>query len=859
MASSVLNLYDRLILERSRVIILFFCGLLALAAWQLPQFSLDASADSLLLEDDADLSYYREMRMHYPSGDEFLLVTFQPKEGDVFNPSNLALFKKLQDELAALESVKATNSILNLPLLHHEKMSLTQVEEYSRTLLDEDVDLEKARTEILSHPFYLEQLIDADAKTTAIQVVLYSDPELTKLVEKREVLRKEQDEGQDHSAEIADISLQIKTLNQKQVEQSEKTIDQIRTILKELEINPGVDGVKAAVKPFDKAEQPIAHPEAETFLGGVPMIVVDMVRFVQRDLQVFGGVVVFFLVLTLSLIFRQFGWVALALSACVSTSVLLTGFLSGIHFPITVISSNFVSLIFIITLSMIIHLIVRFRELRARYEVGGVDYTKEVPAHKELVKQTVQQMFWPCVYTSLTTVVAFMSLAFSRIRPVIDFGIMMSIGILCAFIVSFIFFPALLKTFPVKQKQQKAKGEQRAPFSLIFARMTQGLGNWLYVIILGLVGFSVFGLSILSVENRFIDYFKDDTEISKGMKLIDRQLGGTTPLDVVISFPELAKQAQEVAALEDERDCFVEDCSETPEAEPLLTMARIETLRKAQQTIESIRGVGKVLSIVSTLDTLAIANKGPLNGVEVALLDTAFPDEFRDLLWNPYISPDRYEFRFSLRIIDSDPELVRADLIRDIQTRLENEVGLQPDQVKVAGMLKLYNNMLESLFDSQIRTLGVVFFAILIMVALLFRSLRLAVVALLPNILAGIFVLGLMGWFGVSLDIMTITIAAICVGMAVDNSIHYIYRFREEYALVGDYDKAMWRSHGSIGRALYYTSMTIIVGFSILMLSSFKPTIYFGFFTSVAMCMALLGALTFLPRLMLTLKPLKKK
>jgi len=839
MSHTIIDLYDKIVLERSTSILITFVLLIGLAVVQLPSFSLDASADSLLLEDDQDLSYYRELRLHYPTGDDFLLVTYQPPVGDVFTPTNLKNLKALQAQLEALEAVNVTNSILNVPLLHHKSMSLTSVEKYTRTLLDADVAIDAARAEILAHPFYREQLIDPEGQITAIQIVLKANEQLNSIVEERENLRRTQEQAPTAKIQtkIEKLSLHIQELNQKQVEASESTIDQIRQILADLKATNG------ATAP-------------QTFLGGVPLIVVDMVRFVQRDLKVFGGVVVFFLVLTLSLIFRQVGWVALALTSCVTSSVLLTGFLSGIHFPITVISSNFIALIFIITLSMIIHLIVRFRELRSRYETGGTEYMLEKPSHQSLVKDTVRQMFWPCLYTSLTTVVAFMSLVVSRIRPVIDFGIMMSMGIVCAFLVAFIFFPALLRRFPVAQKPKDVNQPQRTPFSLVFARITQGLGNWLYLLVIGVVAFSVFGLSILSVENRFIDYFKASTEIHQGMKLIDRKLGGTTPLDVVISFPELAKANAAASNGDDDRDCFVEDCSEDPPTEALLTAARLETLKKAHRTIEKIRGVGKVLSIASTMEVLEIANKGPLNGVEIALIDKVFPEDLRPLLIDPYMNLDRYEFRFALRIVDSDPDLVRADLIRSITTDLQQKVGLAPEQIKVAGMLKLYNNMLESLFDSQIRTLGFVFFAILIMVALLFRSLKLALVALLPNLLAGIFVLGLMGWFGVSLDIMTITIAAICVGMAVDNSIHYIYRFRDEFALVGDYEKAMWRSHGSIGRALYYTSATIIVGFSILMLSSFKPTIYFGFFTSVAMVMALLGALTFLPRLMISLRPL---
>jgi len=846
------NWFEQKYLTKSKIILIIFGVLLILSATQLQNFELDASADSLLLEDDKDLAAYRDIQMRYPSGDEFLLVTFQPKQGDVFQAKNLKNLQDLQQQLGELDAVKSMNSILNVPLLSHEKMSLAQVEQYTRTLAeieqqtDKDIPLAKAEQEIMSHPFYNRQLVDDAGQTTALQLVLQPNEKLNELVNQRETLRQKLAEDSQATGtntnnqsdeqiedKINQLDLAIQAENHKKVAQSEAAIDAIRNTLAQNN-----------------------SPEYTTFLGGVPMIVVDMVRFVQRDLKLFGGLVVCFLIVTLGVIFRQFSWVALALAACLSTSVLLTGFLSGINFPITVISSNFISLIFIITLSMIIHIIVKYREIQVQTQATADSFKDKKTYTDYLIGESIRGMFWPCLYTALTTIVAFLSLVVSRIRPVIDFGIMMSVGIGIAFIVSFLIFPIFIRYFPPAAQKISTEKPQK-PFSLIFARVTESLGNKLYILVALVAAVSVYGLSQLSVENRFIDYFKESTEIHQGMKLIDQKLGGTTPLDVIISFPKLKAAAQTNKANSQELDCFIDDCSAMSETEDLIVPKRLALLAQAQEIIESVHGVGKVLSFASTMDVLEIANKGPLNSVELALVEKVFPADMKPLLFDPYVDLADYEFRIAIRTIDSDPTLVRSDLIAAIQTRLVKETSLEQDQVQVAGMLKLYNNMLQSLFDSQIRTLGFVFIAITIMVGLLFRSVKLGLIAVLPNIIAGIFVLGLMGLVGVSLDIMTITIAAICVGIAVDDSIHYIYRFRSEVNADTDYAKSMWRSHASIGKALYYTSTTIVVGFSILIFSSFKPTIYFGFFTSVAMLMALLGALTLLPRLLLTFKPFK--
>ncbi|MBT8116643.1 MAG: MMPL family transporter, partial [Gammaproteobacteria bacterium] len=273
--------------------------------------------------------------------------------------------------------------------------------------------------------------------------------------------------------------------------------------------------------------------------------------------------------------------------------------------------------------------------------------------------------------------------------------------------------------------------------------------------------------------------------------------------------------------------------------------------------LDSLPETGKVLSIVTATRMLETLNSGkPIDDFFLSILFKKLPEGIKASLFNPYLSEDGDQLRFGIRVFESDPSLQREALIQKIRDHLVNNMGIGADQVHVSGMLVLYNNMLQSLFRSQIMTLGVVFLAIMLMFMVSFRSLKIAAIAIIPNIVAALQVLGLMGWLGISLDIMTITIAAIVIGIAVDNTIHYVHRFTDEFGKDNDYWATVGRCHDSIGRAMYYTAVTITLGFMILALSNFVPTIYFGVLTGFSMVIALLADLTLLPLLLVLFRPL---
>ena len=558
-----------------------------------------------------------------------------------------------------------------------------------------------------------------------------------------------------------------------------------------------------------------------------------------------------FLVLILFVIFKSLRWIVIPLFGCVASVIFVSGLSGFIDWRITVISSNFAAILLIITMSMTIHLAVRFRELKAK----NIDLD-----NKNIVKETIHYMFVPCVYTSLTTIVAFVSLIVSGIRPVIDFGHMMTLGITSAFIITFIIFPTTLIILPNQRIQEN--NDLTKNITKGFASFS--IKNHIKIVLIASLVFliSAIGISKIKVENRFIDYFHSDTEIYQGMLEIDKQLGGTTPLDIIIDKPI----REDIEANDFELDEDFDDLSEllgdnNEEIQGYwLTNPKLKEIEKIHNFLEAQPETGKVLSI-ATLYKLAkgLNDDEPLSDLQVGAIKDSLSSDVKKVLLEPYLSENEEQTRITLRVIDSDKNLNRKEFIQRVEKFLSEEMGYASESFNTTNMLVLYNNMLQSLFSSQIQTIGFVFISIMFMFIVLFRSFYLAILAIIPNILPATFVLGFMGLKSIPLDLMTITIAAISVGIAVDNTIHYIIRFKREFKQNKNYSRTVEICHGSIGKAMYYTSSIIVIGFSILSLSNFIPTIYFGLLTGLAMLAALLASLTLLPALLIIFKPLGKE
>jgi len=836
MYKTIMNIYEKSILKHPIWTMLIVFSLVLGVGSYARDFRLDASADSLLLENDQDLKYFRSINAEYGSA-EFLVITYSPKH-DLYAPETLNDLRKLRDSLLKVEGVASVLSILDVPLIDSPRLTLGDLKNGIRTLETPGIDINLVRNEFATSPFYKQLLVSPDAKTTALQVIFKQDKTYRTLLQQRNTLREER------------LTTPLSAAETEQLKQVSQKFDQYSRTVADREAKE-----IAEIRQIMKQHQ----DQAQLFLGGVPMIVTDMINFIRHDLVSFGLGVLVFLVVMLYLIFRNPRWIILPMICCFSAVVFMFGFLGLVGWKVTVVSSNFTSLLLIITLSLCVHLIVRYNELYD--ELPGADQAT-------MVKEMVKSKAIPSIYTTLTTIVAFASLLTSDIRPVIDFGWMMAIGISFSLLITFAIFPAglMLLTKPVRF----------VPRLDITGIITRHCAHWVeyrgkatLTVFALLVIISLVGISKLTVENRFIDYFKPTTEIYQGMLLIDRQLGGTTPLDVIIDAdPEfLARQKQEQEQAIEEDDPFGDDFFDEEKVEAGLSGSsywynsyQVDQLQKIHNYLDALPVTGKVLSMATTMEMMQQLNEGhPLDNISLAVIHKKLPESIKQSLFRPYMSEDGNQVRFSLRVIDSHPDLHRAELLKQIRFDLTDKFNIKPEQIHLTGMFVLYNNVLQSLFSSQIMTIGVVFLVIMVMFILQFRSLRLAIISIIPNLVSAGMVLGLMGLLNIPLDIMTITIAAISIGIAVDDTIHYVHRFNEEIAIDGDYLATMRRCHDSVGRAMYYTSITIIIGFSILSLSNFIPTIYFGLFTGLAMLIAMFANLTLLPLLLITWKAGKNK
>ena len=822
MISFIKNSYHRLVLDHPVFTIFLLLLVFGFFVSHAKDFKLDASADALLLENDEDLKIFRNLNDRYANKD-FLFVTFTPNQ-DLFSDSSLHIVASLRDELKQLELTDSVITLLDVPLVKQVEGSLSEVTSNYRTLASEDVDTAKAKAELISSPIFKELIISLDGNTTALQVNLKGNDDFRKLLYKRNALLQKQQEG---------------TLSSGESSQLDNVVDEFQLLKGEInkKDHQNILNIRTIMHKYEEF--------GSLHLGGVTMISDDMVTFIKSDLVVFGVGVFLFLVAMLSIIFRKARWVTLPLLSCIYAGMLMIGLLGLVGWNVTVISSNFISLMLIITMSMNIHLVVRYRQLR-----------KDLPdlSQQELVMEMASKMVWPCLYTALTTIMAFSSLVVSGIKPVIDFGWMMTIGLTVTFTTTFFLFPALLVLLKKTDVEQDKEGSfQMMPALSAF---TVSHGNKILVLSVVLMVVSVVGVSKLEVENSFIDYFSKDTEIYRGLKLIDDKLGGTTSLDIILKFDEEAEES--VDAIEDEEDDFDFGFGSDEEDNPAdywFTPDKVEEVKLIHDYLDGLPAVGKVLSLASIIRVGEDVNQGEFDAFELAIVYKRMPEELKSSMIDPYISIKDNEARINLRILDSLENLRRKELLEQIHFDLTNKLGFSEDRIAISGLLVLYNNMLQSLFKSQILTLGVVMAGIALMLLVLFRSISLAIIGIIPNILASGIILGLMGLLGIPLDMMTITIAAITIGIAVDNSIHYIYRFREEFARTQDYIETLHYCHANIGKAVFYNAITIIIGFSILVLSNFIPTIYFGLLTAFAMLVALLAALTLLPKLILIWKP----
>ncbi len=791
------HFYQNFILKNPKLIFALLIIALISFGYHSKNFRLDASSDTLLIDGDPDLKYLQEVNERYGSK-EFLILTYTPNEGMITYTSINNLLS-LKYKIQSLEWVDNVVTLLDIPLLDNSEAPLQERLENFKTLKDEDVNKDRGFKEIISSPVFRNFVISEDGKTSGIIVYLKKNKPLDNIKNKSK-------------EEIEIYKDQIK-------KQNHKNIIEIRDVIKSYE-NIG-----------------------KIHLGGIPMIADDMMTFIKSDIVVFGLGVLLFIIATLWYIFRKLIWILVPISSCFFSVIIMTGLLGLLGWKVTVISSNFIALMLILTMAMNIHMSTRFLQLKENFPDKNI---------LDLLILTTEKMFWPILYTVMTTIIAFLSLIFSEIKPIIDFGWMMTMGLVISFCITFTLLPTLINFVPKKNvsliKYEKSK------ITSFFSKLSQEYQKLIFILTGIVILFSIIGISRLEVENSFINYFSKKTEIYKGMKLIDEKLGGTTPLEVILKFPENKTETDD-----DEFEDWENENNEEDEKKYWFTKNKIDKIASVHNYLDSLPEIGKVLSFSSIIDVATLLNNNkPLGTLEMGVLYSKIPENIRTEIVDPYISIKDNEARINLRIIDSKKDLRRNDLINKINYDLQNKLGLEKKEFKLAGVLILFNNLLQSLFKSQILTLGFVMIGIFGMFLILFKNIKLSLIGVVPNFIAAFFILGIIGLLGIPLDMMTITIAAITIGIAVDNSIHYIYRFREEYNNLNNYNETVKVCHSTVGKAILNTSITIVFGFSILILSNFIPTIYFGIFTGIAMLLAMISVLTLLPSLILLIKPFEK-
>jgi predicted RND superfamily exporter protein len=815
------SIYKKIITDFSKITLLFLIFLITFSLYQSKNFNLDASSDALLLEGDPDLKYLREVNQTYGSKD-FLVLTYTPISNFTEKETilNLQLLKSKIEKLTWVDSVI---TIIDVPLLKSTDDGLMERLKNYKTLAYPEIDRKRGFDEIVNSPIYKNYVISEDGKTSGIVVYLKKDERLAEYI-------KVKDKYFDQSIESG-LSKEEKINYKKFIKEYEeyKNLYNVRN-------HQNITEIRDVISKYGE--------NAKIHLGGIPMIADDMMSYIKSDIVVFGIGVFIFIVITLWFIFRNLKWVVMPLIGCATSVIIMIGLLGLIGWKVTVISSNFIALMLILNMAMNIHLTVRFLQLK-----------KEFPEYKknEAVFVASKKMMLPILYTVLTTICAFLSLVFSGIKPIIDFGWMMTLGLMVSFLVTFLLLPSLISLLSV-ENEIGLKDTEKSFITSALGSFTKNNKILIFGSTFLIIIFSVIGIFRLEVENSFINYFDKETEIYKGMKKIDDDLGGTTPLNIVLKFPPKVDKAKGV---NDEFDEWEEESknNEEDKSKYWFTRDKMDKIIKVHDYLDSLPEIGKVLSFGSILRVAEDLNNKELQSLEIAVLYSKIPETIKTEIVSPYISVEKDEARISIRIKDSLKDLRRNDLINKINEELNTKLGLKKDEYKLAGVLILFNNLLQSLFKSQILTLGIVILGIFLMFLILFRNTTLSFIGIVPNFIAAFFILGIIGMLGIPLDMMTITIAAITIGIAVDNSIHYIYRFKEEFKKINNYNKTLDRCHSTVGIAILNTSITIVFGFSILVLSNFIPTIYFGLFTGLAMLLAMISVLTLLPKLILTYKP----
>ncbi|MDO8907470.1 MAG: MMPL family transporter [Pseudohongiella sp.] len=788
-----------LLLSWPKTVLTAFLIITAAVGSQAPNFSIDASPDTLLTRDN-ELYVQTQLVGQRFAPQEFLLVTFEPLNYPVISEQSFAALSRLSDELLALDRVESVRSILNVPVFSQSQNLLSgNVDLTQLTIEAGSFNLAALEEEFSGHPIYENLLVNEDLTAAALQVLFRSNPELSELNSQMTDLNVRYQQG-NYSAE-----------DEQEMKRLEAAVEPLQTELSQARTQE-IEQIRQILQNY--------NTEADIHLGGVHVLAYQLIQIIVNDLVVFGSAMALGICLMLLVLFRALRWVLIPVVCC-SISVLTTiGLFAMLGMKATVISSNFIALQLILTLAIVIHLIVQYRELANASDTKSDSEQNQ----RSLIRETLMRKVGPCFFAGITTSVGFGSLVFSGLQPVISFGWMMIIAMFVSIAVSLIVFPVVLELL-AKKREKPELGFANAIVAG-FSRFALKRTGIITVLSLALAAFSLSGILWLTVENSFINYFRASTQVHQELAYIDREFGGSTPLDLIYTPPQRPGNPDLIMSAE-----------------------TVQRLQLIQHRIGEHEATGRILSAVNLTDLAReLNNNAPLTEYELTAVYWMMDETFREDLLGAFLDEETGQIRMNIWIQDLTEGLNRQQLLDDIRTDLA-ESGVDESDYQLTNLFVLYQDIMQQLYTSQILTMGIVFAVLLLTFLVIFRSFRVAIAAIVPNILSTLAILGTMGWLGIPLDLMTITIAAIAMGIAVDDTIHFIHRYLEERKQ-HSYADAIRRTHGSVGIAILYTSLLIVAGFSILAFSDFVPSILFGLLTALAMILALLTGLCLLPVLL---------
>lgn len=702
---------------------------------------------------------------------DFLLIAYSPNL-DLLSDESLKIIAQISDEVSKIDGIQGVTSILTVPLLKSVKGGVSGILNGVKSLKDKDINLQIARFELGHSPIYTNNIVSKDLKTTAI--ILNLQPNLSR----------------DEQAKL-------------------------------------ISNIRAVIEKF--------NTKGKLYLGGASMIANDMIEFISKDLKTYAITLSVLLALCLWLFFRRIRWVWLSIFICIASVIFSAGLFGMAGWQITAVSSNFIAIELIITISIIIHLICTYNEISSLHPSLN---------QKALTYLTLRKKIAPSFWAIFTTIVGFASLCISDIKPVMMLGVMMSLSVAISLVVAFVLFGAICSILPtIKPKLSSGKYLQILT-SKTSALATKNQALIFFVCFL-MLAVGIWGIANLRAENSFISYFSKDTEISKGMLIIDNDLGGTIPLDVVVKFnPDKKDTEQNQNEFEDE---FNGD-----DDKYWFNAKRVQVAKEIHEYLASNKFIGSVLSI-NTITEIIIELEGKADGFILAAMQANMPQNYAKILINPYVNIEKNELRFSVRVKDSDPSLRRNEFIKNLKLGLDKIAQKENVKIEVLGAMILYNNVLQSLVKSQLETILLTVLVLFVLFVAIFKSFKIALIAVISNLIPLVLVFGIMGALDIPLDVMSITIAAIAYGIGVDDIIHYIHRYLSERKS-HDIATSIQRASKGIGSAMFYTSAAIFVGFGVMMSSEFVPTIYFGGLICLVMVVMLASALTLLPAMLYKFK-----